>query len=328
LSQLEDEADLQLARQFCANFGCCPVKLLTQPHKKVDPPAPPAPDRFDLVFDRSPQSIVYFDKMVYLDAQGVLVQIKSRAKSQISGWVPDYSDVVFLSKTSQFAFLHERSGFITISGQTTTQVIAHKGSPILCMAEVCDELLVTAGADCLLHVWRAPDFRPIEKIPVHSTAITAIAANRILNTVACVNVSQEVIIADWSERKSILSFAIACEPEDRHRILLLDNGLLIISCENEQKSGLLFFNLRGKSLGAIELEGKLVKMFPIVTRSLEASLVLSMEGTGIGVVDCSRCALTRKLDVRPHPRLVMGIDDKRRLLVVMPGESKLTPVAF
>jgi hypothetical protein len=84
----------------------------------------------------------------------------------------------------------------------------------------------------------------------------------------------------------MLSFAPSCDSGYSHRVLRLNIGLLIVSCEAGERFGLSFFTLRGENPANIEFAGLLVLLhiFVLVSKSCTPKLAMRMDIKGLLMV--------------------------------------------
>jgi hypothetical protein len=132
------------------------------------------------------------------------------------------------------------------------------------------------------------------------------------------------------------SFDSGIPSELATRILVLQNGLLAVTCElrmpvkaPDETCRIVFFSPEGRRMGEVVLEGRLVKLFPIATKGAENFLVATTGLRKVIIVNCSGCKIEKVLVVKVFPELVMAIDDTKRLMLVTPRSPKtLTVVKF
>jgi hypothetical protein len=328
------EEDFILAQRFCANFGTCPLKLPSKPHMKSGLLVPPV-EHFELVFDKSPSSVLLFEKLVVVDRKGELMRISGGSRSSFNLIDGAYLQVLWLEKSQHLIILHKYGGFVIVLPQEQNR-IGHTGSPIGCIAEIDARRLVTAGSDYLICVWSTTTFGLVGTIPVHLSDIVAIAADKDLNVVACINKAKMVSVCWLSEMKEGWNFDSGIASEFASRILVLQNGLLAITSElavplkaPDETCKIVFFSLQGRRMGEVVLEGQLIKLFPIATKGAENFLVATTTLRKVIIVNCSSCRLEKVLEVKAFPELVMAIDDTKRLMLVSPSSPRtLTVVKF
>jgi hypothetical protein len=321
--EIKDEAAKELARDYCVNFGSCPVKLFAKPHPRVLAPEP----SLEHIDNISLSQLVFLDKLVCFDDRGDVYNLRNSLRSHISVPKTEFSEILYLTKTDQFAFLHKHGGFVTIS---TGQFLTQDGSLIKCMAEVNNELLLTAGGDCLVYIWKPPEFDLIGRIPVTSSEIISIAGNYVLGLVACVSVTHKVFVCDLAEMRNLFSLDIDSPPEATHRISLLTNGLIAVTVELQSPDTftMLFITLRGKEIGKITGEGTIAKIIPLTTKSAETYVIISTVQRDVIIVNGTTCTVDNLLPIHPIPGLVTTFDDTRKLLMHQGDGGKFSVLIF
>jgi hypothetical protein len=314
MNTIKNKKMYHTVKNFCANFGCCPVQVFHKPHRKSSP-IPPPPPAVDQPFDQCPQKIIFFGNGISVDEDGDLFRIGTFARESVFHLKrAQFSELIYLRKCNQFLCLHPTGGFASVL--PSESILAHKASLIKCMAQVDIEMIVTGGSDCLVYIWRMPDCRLIGTIPVHSSPILSIDGDASLNIVVFVNSSHEIFLSYLFDMKSFLSFAMDCDEKCAHRILLLNNGAIACSCELETSFKILFFSWSGVSLGEIQMKGELVKMFQVTTKAAETFLVVTKLSKKVKIINCTTFTIEKVLDQRPYPELVAAVDDTRRLAMI------------
>jgi hypothetical protein len=191
------------------------------------------------------------------------------------------------------------------------------------MAIVGSDKLVTAGSDFLIYVWDGPTFDLLGTIPVQSTAIIAIAGCHLLGLIVCMNAERRVFVCWLDELKTEFSFATGIEVEAKHRLLLLENGLIAITCEStEDKAEIWFFTLRGKNIGRVMLCGKICKIFGITTAACETFVIATLSTQTVAIINGTDCTGVAILDETAVPDLVTAFDNTRRLIIVSPKNPR------
>jgi hypothetical protein len=323
MAEIRDDAARELARDYCVNFGSCPLKLFAKPHPRSLAPEPSLEQFENLAIS----ALVFLDKLVCFDDRGDVYNLRASARSRISLPKAEFSQILYLTKTEQFAFLHKHGGFVTVS---TGQFLTQAGSLIKCMAEVNNELVLTAGGDCLVYVWKPPEFDLIGRIPVTSSEIVSIAGNWVLGLVACVSQNHKVFVCDLAEMKNMFSFGIDCHPEANHRIAVLNNGLIAVTVETTGPDSfdMLFIKLRGKEIGRITGEGTIAKIIPLSTKTAETFVIISTMQRDVMIIDGTTCKIEIVLPIHPAPGLVTTFDDTRKLLMHQGDGGKFSVLIF
>jgi hypothetical protein len=319
VAEVDDPDQLVLAKRWCANFGTCPLRVFTKPH----PRTVPAPALVQPELIKIPKDVLLFDKFIALDLRGEVTNFLTGAHQTLALQQTQYAQILYCDKTEQFIFLHKHSGFVTIVPCARGH-IAHSGSPIACMAVIGSERLVTAGSDFLIYVWDIPTFDLVGTIPVNSTGIVAIGGSRSLATIVCMNSNRRIFVCSLHELAFEWSFATGIEGSFQHSLLLLENGLIVVSCERvgvsegKDEASLWFFTLQGVKIGQVELEGKICKIFGMTTKGCETFVVVSLSSKSVAIVNCTDCAQVIILEEKARPEFVTAFDDSRRLIIVSP----------
>jgi hypothetical protein len=256
---------------------------------------------------------LFFERLTVLDTRGEVTNLATGLKTSIAVHPGDYAQVLYCENSGQFVFLHRHGGFVTIVPCTRGHV-AHRGSPIACMAAVGPDLVATAGSDYLVYLWGVPEFALVGTISVHAPQIVAIAGNSLLGVVACFARGGRIFVCLVKEMKAVWSFDTKLNTDVRHRLELLDNGALAITCEDE--TAVAFFSLQGAMLGKVAFDSGICRLLTVVTRAYEAFVVASLKNRKVAVVSCADCASVTVLDEAVHPELVAVVPDSRRLVVV------------
>jgi hypothetical protein len=320
-----DDDQKMMAKRFCANFGTCPTKLLTKQHLKSLPPVV-NPELSEFELDNNPTQILYFDRLVVLDQKGEVQHLASNTKTTHQIQQSEYLQILYVERPVQFIFLHKHGGFVTIT-RCERDHIAHSGSSIRCMAQIDNEFLVTAGNDYLIYIWTVPTFDLLGTIPIQSTQIISIDGSRALNAIVCMNAQKQVFVCWFFEMKSVWSFNTELVGDWIHRVCVLSNGMIAVSCESigsraDENNKVVFFDFQGRKIGEALIDGKFVKMIPISTKAAENYLVVSTAKKKVFVVNCDNCKLHTVLEGTAFPDLVAAIDDTKRLVVVTPRKPK------
>jgi hypothetical protein len=170
---------------------------------------------------------------------------------------------------------------------------------------------------------------------VNSSAIVTIDASPVLNVIAFVNLSNQIFLNWRYDRKNFLSWKLDCDSNCGHRIQILQNGVITVTCELTDTFILLFFNLRGTKLASLTMKGRLVKLIPITTKLAETFVIITKANRKVKIVSGTDFKVCKVLEQRPYPELVAAIDDSRRLLLVEgirkgpgPLENHLVVVSF
>jgi hypothetical protein len=274
IDHVKDKKMRHTIKHFCANFGTCPIKLFTSPHKRSS--AYQIPHLIsDFIFERGIQAITFFSSDICLDENGDIFRVLpggSHDFPAVRYKRGEFLSLLFLKSCNQFLALHPTGVFASVG---PTRIIAHKALEIQCIALVDAETVVTGGSDCLICVWSVPNCELIGTIPMNSSTIVSIDASAVLNIVVLANVSHQVFVNWCCDRKNFLSWQVTCEVNAEHRIVFLTNGCIVLTCEVEGNFQLLFFNLQGKELVALRMKGRLVKLIPIRTKLAETFLIVT-----------------------------------------------------
>jgi hypothetical protein len=131
-----------------------------------------------------------------------------------------------------------------------------------------------------------------------------------------VNASHQIFLNWRYDMKNFLSWHVACDEASRHRIVLLQNGVVALTCEIEESLKIIFFNFRGKELATLSIKGRIVKLFPITTKLAETFLVITKITREVEIINATDFSICAVLEQRPYPELVAAIEDSRRLLIV------------
>jgi hypothetical protein len=271
------------------------------------------------------QKIIFFCSDICLDEDGEVFRVLpggSHDFPTVRYRKGEFLSLLFLKSCNQFVALHPTGEFVSVG---LTGIIAHKASEIRCLAMLNNETIVTGGSDCMVYVWNVPNCELIGTITVNSGTIVAIDASDVLNCVVFVNISHQVFVNWCYDRKNFLSWQVNCEENAQHRIVLMTNGCIVVTCEVEENFKLLFFSLRGRELAALRMKGNLVKLIPIRTKLAETFLVVTKATRKVKIINGGDFKISKVLDQRPYPELVAAIDDTRRL-VMIEGIKKETGV--
>jgi hypothetical protein len=179
-------------------------------------------EHFELVFDKSPSSVLLFEKLVVVDNKGELTRISGGPRNSFDITDGLHLQILWLERSQHLVVLHKYGGFVTILSPEQNR-IAHTDSPIICIAEVDAARLVTAGRDSLIRIWTTTSGL-IGTIPMQVSDIVAIAANKDLSVVACINKAKMISICWLSEMKKGWSFDSGIPLELATRTLVLQNG--------------------------------------------------------------------------------------------------------
>jgi hypothetical protein len=322
IDHITDKQMRRTIKHFCANFGCCPVKLFKSPHKRSATPSALSTIA-DAVFERPVTSITFFGPEICMDEDGEAFRVIPGGSNEIPSVRykrGEFSSLLYLKQCNQFVALSPNGAFASVGA---AGIISHEGSEITCFSIVDADTIVTGGSDSLVHVWSVPNCELIGTISVDSLTILSIDGCSGLNLVAFVDSSHQMFLCWCYERKQFLSWKVGCDVDCQHRLLLLQNGSIALTCEMDTRFEIRFFNLRGEEQALLPMKGRVVRLFSIRTRVAETFIVVAKENENVTIISGADFQICKVLEQRPYPELVSPIDDTRRLLMVVGTEQGL-----
>ena len=325
-SRITDPDELQLAKTHSAIFGCCPVKLFDQKHPEREMSSSVEPELNELPSSK----ILVFDSQVAISEDGSALDVVSGEKFNFPIDKSWYSDYLYIPATKQLVAVSKNRASGRAFGGKTIAEFSQSGSALPCITRMSSAYVLTAGNDCLIYVWRVPTFTLETTIPIQSGNITSISGSRSLDVIASVNERHQVFISYLSARKTIFVFQMECDPTATHRVELLNNGIIAVTCESidTTRIHIKFFNLRGKQLGEIPINDHIVKLFGVKTCRAETFLVVSTRKREVTVINCSNFTIQKTFPERPLPHLVSWLSERTLVLSGIAKERKSVIVTF
>lgn len=289
--------------------------------------SPVLPDVGDLPTGKK---ILLFERGMVICEDGFGINVISGDKMNFPIDKSQYCDYIYIPTTKQLVAVSKNRASGRAFGAKGIAEFAQSGSTIQCISSVDNTYVVTAGSDCLIYVWRIPSFTLEFTVPIQSGNITSISGSRVLDVIACVNERHQVFVSYLSARKTTIVFPVQCEPNATHRIELLNNGVIAVTCENIEITAIhvKFFDLRGKQLGEIPVGDRIVKMFGIQTDRSETYLILTTTKRVVTVVNCSSFTVQKVFPERPQPHLVSELVGRSLILSGIAKDRQSVVVTF
>ena len=262
ISASNSSGSLQSASNFPASSSSQPNLITKIPHAGRKQPS--SEQLVQMQFDEK----ILFMGSGFILTTNELINIHSgkRFKINTTLYPPQrYVLCELIPKLSVFITILQGSSFATVTKFisngaqsfvcTELATLAHKGSVILCAANIDNEYLATGGSDCVINIFSMRTWEPVATLPFHSLPITCISGNSTLGIIVSIDEGNQVFCSSIKTRRFIHAFTIDCTETSEHKVAVLDSGLIAVSSSDISKmSKLDIYDLRGSLLKTISLD--------------------------------------------------------------------------
>ncbi|EAY20703.1 Beige/BEACH domain containing protein [Trichomonas vaginalis G3] len=258
---LTNEEDIELRKNYCANFGSMPTKIfrVKSPKKNIQIPL----KVFDYQSNTNsngntapPPKILCLLNGCCLTEDGVFTKL-SRKMHKVKFNYRFTDDMLYAVSTNPLTLFvcGKNSPVVTsfpFNHPNNPTRLMHSSSNLICMSATSDRLVV-CGSDCFIYLWNSMTSELISTMQIHSYPIVDVSASTELAAFASIDRSHNIFVVSLTDKHVISPFnAKVSEDVKNHKICLTQNGRIIISNRSDSKeNSILIFDICGSLINKL-----------------------------------------------------------------------------